>query len=552
MTREAIIAENPIGRVLESRGVKLLKSSGKTICRCPLHEDKNPSCSVDLEKGLWNCHAGCGGGSVIDLMAKLDGISVADVLRRYADAEEPQTRTVTSQAPGKIIEALFSYTDDIGREIYQAVRYKPKGFAQRRKVGGSWVWNMDGIERVLYRLPEVKCAGEIWVTEGEKDVESLVDLGYCATCNVGGAGKWLDAYTETLRDKEIILCGDNDAPGRKHIEKILESCAAQVKNSRQIVIPQPFKDVSDYIASFDDWQEAKKALDALKASAQVFTKGVHVPVFSLADLEAGYIAYAQNLGSAQLDLGKWLPSLWPLRGIVPGEFITLIADTGIGKTALLQNIAIKAEPLVTLFFELELPPEMMFERLIATKTGFCCSEVEKGYRAGDTLGKDALELTRHLFVCTEGKITSEKLETIINRAELRIGQRPQLVLLDYLQLMGGKGSSRYERMSTIAEEIKVIAKSTRTIIIAASQIHRKQGTDGAEIFLHDAKDSGSIENSSSLVLGVWRDEDDASLIKLKVLKNGKGRSGLVVDCNFDGETMRITERARATYASAGD
>ena len=49
---------------------------------------------------------------------------------------------------------------------------------------------MQGVERVLYRLPEVLAAGEVWVVEGEKDADSLAALGIVATCNAGGAGKW--------------------------------------------------------------------------------------------------------------------------------------------------------------------------------------------------------------------------------------------------------------------------------------------------------------------------------------------------------------------------
>ena len=58
--------------------------------------------------------------------------------------------------------------------------------------------------------------------------------------------------------------------------------------------------------------------------------------------------------------------------------------------------------------------------------------------------------------------------------------------------------------------------------------------------LHDAKDSGSIENSAGLVLGAWRPDHGTMLIK--VLKNTKGKSGIVIECNFDGSTMQLTER----------
>ena len=63
---------------------------------------------------------------------------------------------------------------------------------------------MEGVERVLYNLPAVTKSQEGWICEGEKDADNLTALGYVATCNVGGAGKWLDGYTESLKGKDVV------------------------------------------------------------------------------------------------------------------------------------------------------------------------------------------------------------------------------------------------------------------------------------------------------------------------------------------------------------
>ena len=40
--------------------------------------------------------------------------------------------------------------------MFQVVRFAPKDFRQRRPDGnGGWIWNLNGIERVPYRLPEL-------------------------------------------------------------------------------------------------------------------------------------------------------------------------------------------------------------------------------------------------------------------------------------------------------------------------------------------------------------------------------------------------------------
>ncbi len=73
------------------------------------------------------------------------------------------------------------------------------------------------VRRVLYRLPEVIKAQTVCVTEGGKDADNLAKIGITATCNCGGAGKWRDDYSESLRGKDVVILGDDDEPGRAHV-----------------------------------------------------------------------------------------------------------------------------------------------------------------------------------------------------------------------------------------------------------------------------------------------------------------------------------------------
>ena len=119
----------------------------------------------------------------------------------------------------------YDYVGEAGALLYQAVRYEPKDFRQRRPDGnGGWIWNLDGVRRVLYRLPEVieaKSKGYlICVVEGEKDADNLWKLNIPATTNCGGAGNWCDEYSETLRGAEVLIISDNDKPGRAHADQV--------------------------------------------------------------------------------------------------------------------------------------------------------------------------------------------------------------------------------------------------------------------------------------------------------------------------------------------
>ena len=55
------------------------------------------------------------------------------------------------------IESVYPYEDEKGELQFEVVRYKPKGFSQRRPDGkGGYINNMQGVRRILYKLPELR------------------------------------------------------------------------------------------------------------------------------------------------------------------------------------------------------------------------------------------------------------------------------------------------------------------------------------------------------------------------------------------------------------
>ena len=81
LDRDAIIADNPLLPYCEARGWQLKRDGRHWKCLCPLHDERTPSFTIDAERNLWNCF-GCGkGGSVIDLHARLGGMTVGEAMR---------------------------------------------------------------------------------------------------------------------------------------------------------------------------------------------------------------------------------------------------------------------------------------------------------------------------------------------------------------------------------------------------------------------------------------------------------------------------------------
>lgn len=137
--------------------------------------------------------------------------------------------------------ATYPYRALDGRLLFEVVRYDPKGFRQRRPLeGGGWAWNLRDIEPVLFRLPELAAADPkrtVFVCEGEKGVDALMELGLVATCSPMGAGKWRPSYAEPLRGRHVVVLPDNDQPGRDHAEAVARSLHGVAASVRIVELP---------------------------------------------------------------------------------------------------------------------------------------------------------------------------------------------------------------------------------------------------------------------------------------------------------------------------
>ena len=229
--------ESVLGRLEDVR-----RNGSGWQAKCPSHDDQQPSLSIsEGDKGqvLLHCHAGCRKERILEA----------------AGLRWPDLYPADGQRSRKIAET-YDYTDADGELLFQAVRYEPKEFKQRRPDGnGGWVRDLKGVEPVLYRLPQVLQAvredNPVVVVEGEKDVHRLENEGLAATTNPMGAGKWRDSYSDTLTGAKVIVVPDNDATGRGHADKVVRSLRDKAKSVRVVELPGAPEggDVSDWLGS---------------------------------------------------------------------------------------------------------------------------------------------------------------------------------------------------------------------------------------------------------------------------------------------------------------
>ncbi|MFO0919661.1 MAG: phage/plasmid primase, P4 family [Planctomycetaceae bacterium] len=150
--------------------------------------------------------------------------------------------------------AEYEYRDLEGVVMYRVERYeqkelKKKNFYQSRPNGrGGWIYNMRGIRRIPYRLPELIAAPKqdlVVIVEGEKKVEALRTWGIVATCNAGGAEKWNNEFSTYFRGRRVVILPDNDPidqqtgrrTGMVHATKVFASLKEVAESVRILELP---------------------------------------------------------------------------------------------------------------------------------------------------------------------------------------------------------------------------------------------------------------------------------------------------------------------------
>ena len=171
----------------------------------------------------------------------------------------PVTFLPPRPASKRAADVVYDYVSGEGQLLFQLVRRSgEKRFSLRRpdpERPGKWIWNLDGVEPVLYRLHELLQTPQeqiVFVVEGEKDADALWNIGLVATTNPMGAGKWSSEYSKDLAGRPVVAIADNDDDGRRHVQQVAGDTAPSAA-SLKVIDPLPGVgkggDVADWLAN---------------------------------------------------------------------------------------------------------------------------------------------------------------------------------------------------------------------------------------------------------------------------------------------------------------
>jgi DNA primase len=263
----------PIEDELERRGIMLKRVGVEQVGPCPKcgGEDRF---AANTAKQIFNCRGCDVGGDVIALVQHLDDSDFKAACGKLAGEPPPQPHCkVRSAEQKKVVAAEYCYEDETGALAFvvERVEYqnldgtfvltkdqkRKKTFRRRRPDPdrpGTWLWNVNGVPILPYRLPELTEAvaneRKIVIAEGEGKADLLWGWNVPATCCAGGAEKWRAEHTEFLRGADVVILPDNDAAGRKHLAIVAASLQNIAASVRVLDLPglPPKGDIIDWAA----------------------------------------------------------------------------------------------------------------------------------------------------------------------------------------------------------------------------------------------------------------------------------------------------------------
>ncbi len=230
-------------------------------------------------------------------------------------------------------------------------------------------------------------------------------------------------------------------------------------------------------------------------------------------------------------------------GFQPGDLIVIAGRPSMGKTAfslgIAQSVAINHR-LPVAIFSLEMAKEQLVLRMLCSESRVDSHKLRSGF-----LGKtDWPLLTAAAGVLTEAPIFIDDspaisiLEMRAKARRLKAEHGLSLIIVDYLQLMRGRGDSdtREQEISEISRSLKALAKELRVPVIALSQLSRaveNRGGDRKPV-LADLRESGAIEQDADVVVFIYRkevydaSEENKGLAEIMISKQRNGPVGSVM------------------------
>ena len=203
-----------------------------------------------------------------------------------------------------------------------------------------------------------------------------------------------------------------------------------------------------------------------------------------------------------------------LSGFQDSDLILIAARPGMGKTALMLNIATNVAagryryPVAV--FNLEMSSAQLSRRIMSSYTGIPGETLRTGdlSRAEWTSVKDMIKEFKDvpLYIDDSADVSVNSIRAKCRK--LKLEKDIKLIIIDYLQLLtsGTRTESRVNEVGEISRALKLMAKELDVPVIVGSQLSRSvEKRDDKRPMLSDLRESGTIEQDADIVMFIYRD-----------------------------------------------
>ncbi|HZJ41624.1 MAG TPA: replicative DNA helicase [Patescibacteria group bacterium] len=241
-----------------------------------------------------------------------------------------------------------------------------------------------------------------------------------------------------------------------------------------------------------------------------------------------------------------------LAGLQKSDLIILAARPSVGKTSFALDIArqaaIKSKEGVGIF-SLEMSKEQLVDRMLCAQANVSLWKMRTGNlsdkeddndfsKIGEAMGKLA---EAPIYIDDSGTLSIMGIRTKARRLQMEKGLG--LIVIDYLQLMEGRGKygdNRVQEIAEISRGLKSIARELNIPILALAQLSRAvEATSPAIPKLSHLRDSGSIEQDADIVMFIYRKAADRSFNPNDLPEEERHRAEIYIAKHRNGPTGKV-------------
>ena len=188
-------------------------------------------------------------------------------------------------------------------------------------------------------------------------------------------------------------------------------------------------------------------------------------------------------------------------------------------------------------FSLEMSKEQSGNRMMAGEVMIESSKLRTGNLDDNDWQKISMALgplaDAPIYIDDTAGVSVQEIGAKCRR--LKLEKDIKLVIIDYLQLMSGRGraENRQQEISEISRFLKVLAKEINVPIIALSQLSRNpEGRADRRPILSDLRESGAMEQDADIVIFLYRDDyytkelsETPNVTEIIIAKHRNGATG---------------------------